>query len=310
MEITCNLGKIYVDDYSFNCESMSEVLGVVFRDTYSVVGNNTTPYSINLHNCRFMNTLLQLKNDIIISNDNYMIYSFGEKIHKFKGEYPLVINVSIEFAKFYNCTFTDVSNVCVNLKNEKGEKLANVIILLDYIKLPYIDTDKYPSWECRLTYGYKILRKSISSHINRYYLCKLTFPNDAISIKTINGDIRSNKATVNSIIQLAEINSYKYSDDEVYEILDHTNVDEVIHTPFAGNYNNNIRYSVGRTITVPEVERISYKSTGPGIYCTNTITEAIHFLNRVIFKDNLIMNTDDGYTKLLSNELLKEISNI
>lgn len=313
MEITCNLGAIIVDGYSFNTLNLSEAIEKVLNEVYYSVESNATPYMITFHDCRFKDTYMQLERPIYIDNSP-IIYAFKNGVEKFRGEYPLNLTIRVEYSKFYNCTFTYDPYVYTEIYSKKSNnKLCNVSIFFEYIKLPYAEIDRYPSWDYKDTSdtntAYKILRQNMSSHVNRYYLCKLHFDNDATTIRTINGDARSSLVYIDKIYNLVEISSYEYSDDEVFNVLPFEEVSRVMHSPFGGNYNNITEYTVGSTVEEPFVEVNSFKSLGKGIYFIQTLEEAFRYLNRVIPKEQTILNlyNGDGDLKLLSDYLYERI---
>lgn len=305
MEITYNFGVITVDEFAFNETRLAGVLESIFNKIIITGEYTYTPCEIIFHRCSFKGTSFTLydEDSITLNNDN-LIYYFNKTVSKFFGEYLVNLTIKFEFCDYFMCAWGfEMYPSYIPIYNKDHVKLANIGVFIESNKLKFHDNDRIPSYPASIGDGYKLLCKNISSHIKRYYLCRLSIPRDAVAIATISGEVRSNKVHVDRIRTLVEVNSYNYS-PEVINFIDMIDVDFVDHTSFAGKINNIITYRVGEDIIRDEIELSSYTSTGPGIYMFKDVSDAVRYLNRVVSKECNILEEDNGRVKLLSTKLL------
>jgi hypothetical protein len=312
MGIQYTFGNIYVDECIYNDVSLTQSISKVLNAVDVTRDSFFTPTEIIFHKCMFKDTYFTIfEDDFIVLNNDKLIYSFNESISQFKGNYPLNITVKFDYCDFFNCKWvTDNYPKYIPVFNNDHSQLAQLSVFIEHNKVAYIEPEENPSYPCDAEYGYKILCSSVSSHINKYYLCKVSFPEDATKIYTIAGEIRSNKMTVEKIHSLVRVNTYEH-DENMHHVFV-SDIESVVHTPFSGKYKDTVVYTVGETIEVDEIEMRSFRSLGKGLYSFSNIDDAINYLNRVIYKSYAVMNIANGRTMFLSEfiKMIPEVNDI
>lgn len=305
MDITYNFGVVTVDGFTFNETKLANVINTVLNKLQLVDEFTFTPCEIVFHNCIFKDTTMTLYDtDIITLENDAIVYYFNKTIKKFFGEYIINITIKFEYCEYFMCAWGfEMYPNYIPVYNKDHVKLANLGIFIDSNKIKYHEGTNIPSYPAGVRVGYKLLCESISSHIKRYYICRISIPNDATTVCPISGTIRSNKVHIDRIRTLVEINSYNYS-DKVFNFIDMEDVRSVTHTPFAGSYDERIVYTVDNDIEVDVIETSSYKSHGPGIYFFRDVESAIEYLNRSVSKECNILEKENGRVEILSKYLL------
>lgn len=304
MSITYEFGKIIVDQANFNGPNMAKILEEVFNSSDVNRDSFFTPSEIVFHKCRFKDVYFTLyDNEIITLNNPSFLYAFNKAIEKFRGEYSLNLTIKFEFCDYYLCSWV-VESVpkTIPVYNLDHKKLCNLSIFIHSNKIIHnTPEDVEPTYPCNLEYGYKILCEKVSSHIKKYYICKLNILSDASNMFTIAGEVRTNIAKVNNIVELITVNSYEYGDYSISSINLEDEVDSVIHERFSGPYNGSIEYKKGYNVESDSLETRSFRSTGPGIYMFTNIYDAILYLYRILGKEQLVVNLENGRVVSLPN---------
>lgn len=312
MSITYEFGKIIVDKNNFNGPNISNILEDVFNSSEITRDNFFTPSEVIFHNCRFKDVYFTLYNtDIITLTEPSFLYAFNNAIEKFKGEYSLNLTIKFEFCDYYSCSWVIESIPrTIPIYDPDHRKICNLSIFIDSNKIIHnIPEDVEPTYPCNLTYGYKILCEKISSHIRKYYICKLKILPDSSNMFTIAGEIRTNKAIVNKIVELITVNSYGCGDDSIGTINLEDEVLRVEHERFSGPYNSTMLYEKGNYIISDGLEVRSFRSTGPGIYMFTNQMDAILYLYRILGKEQLVVNIENGRVCDLPGVIISVMSN-
>lgn len=305
MEITYEFGVITVDEYAFNETRLSTIINKVFNLIHLDNEYEFTPCEIVFHRCMFKDTSMTLYDTDTITLDNEgLLYAFKGIINQYYGEYMLNLTIVFEYCEYFACAWGfEMYPPYIPVYNSNHDKIANLGIFIESNKLEYFDAANVPSYPASIEVGYKILCERISSHVNKYYICRVSIPRTANAISLISGEVRTDRMKVEKILSLIELNSYNYS-TEVFNFIPIEEKLFLLHTPFTGSYNTRINYSEGNTMVLQSIETNSYKSLGPGYYLFKDLEPAIRFLNRVVAKNCNIIERDNGRVEVLSTYLL------